>query len=66
VYEILYSVWIRVDKSLPWIELKGDYETREEARQAAQSVISRISLKLVNLSPKRKPVESLITVRTRS
>lgn len=62
----MYSIWVRIDETIPWIELKGDYETREEAKQAAERVISKIAIKLVKLSQKRKPVESLITVRARS
>jgi hypothetical protein len=62
----LYSVWIRIDKSLPWIELKGEYETKEEAKEAAKTTINDIHMKLVNLSPKRRRVENLITVRTRN
>jgi hypothetical protein len=62
----LYSIWVRIDETLPWFELKGDYGTREEAKQAAQRVTSKMAIKLVNLSQKRKPIESLITVRARS
>jgi hypothetical protein len=66
VLEILYSIWIRIDNTLPWIELKGEYETRKEARQAARIAISRIAVKLVNTTQKRKPTEALVAVRARS
>jgi hypothetical protein len=62
----LYSIWVRIDETLPWFELKGDYGTRKEAKQAAQRVTSKMAIKLANLSQKRKPIESLITVRARS
>jgi len=61
----LYSAWIRIDKTLPWIELKGEYETRRAARQAAQIAISRIAIKLVNVSHETKVIKALITVRAR-
>jgi len=61
----LYSIWIRIDKTLPWIELKGEYETRKEARQAAQITIGTIAVKLVNTTQKRESTEALVTVRTK-
>jgi hypothetical protein len=62
----LYSIWIRIDKTLPWIELQGEYEREKEARQAAQTAISRIAVKLVNVSQERKPTKALVTVRAKS
>jgi len=61
----LYSIWIRIDKTLPWIELKGEYETRKEARQAARITIGRIAVKLVNIPQERKHTEALVTVRAK-
>jgi hypothetical protein len=65
VREILYSIWIRIDETLPWIELKEEYETKEKAKQAAQMVMGRIAVRLVKLSKERKLAESLVTVRAR-
>jgi hypothetical protein len=59
----LYAVWIRIDETLPWIELKKEYTTRKEARQAAQYAIGRLAAKLVRISQEDKPLKVLATVR---
>jgi len=60
----LYAVWIRIDETLPWIELKKEYMTRKEARQAAaQYAIGRLATKLVRISQEDKPLKVLATVR---
>jgi hypothetical protein len=59
----LYTVWIKIDETLPWIELKREYATRREARHAAESVINRLDVKLVRLSQKVRPLRALATVR---
>jgi len=61
----LYSVWIKIDKTFPWIELKGEHETRRAAKQAAQIAIGRIAVRLVNMSQETKAINALITVRAR-
>jgi hypothetical protein len=63
--EALYSIWIKIDKTLPWIELKGEYETKNEARQAAQIAKSKIATKLVKIPQERRLIKDLITVRAR-
>lgn len=45
----VYAVWIRVDETLPWIEMKGTYETRTEARKAAESFLLNLAVKIVSL-----------------
>jgi len=59
----LYAVWIRIDETLPWIELKKEYATRKEARQATQHAIGRPAVKLVRISQEDKPLKVLATVR---
>ena len=60
----MYAVWIRIDETLPWIELKKEYATRKEARQAAaQYAIGRLAVKLVRISQEDKPLKVLATVR---
>jgi hypothetical protein len=59
----LYAVWIRIDETLPWIELKKEYATRKEARQAARYTIGRLAVKLVRISQEDKPLKVLATVR---
>ncbi|HUW48468.1 MAG TPA: hypothetical protein VMW36_06985 [Patescibacteria group bacterium] len=49
---------------MPWIELKKEYATRKEARQAAaQYATGRLAVKLVKISQKDKPLKVLATVR---
>ena len=59
----MYTVWIRIDETLPWIELKREYATRKEARQAAEYAIDRLDVKLVRVSQENKPLKTLATVR---
>jgi hypothetical protein len=59
----LYAVWIRIDETLPWIELKKEYATRKEARQAAQYAIGRMAVKLTRISQEEKSLKVLATVR---
>jgi hypothetical protein len=59
----LYAAWIRIDETLPWIELKKEYATRKEARQAAQYAIGRLAVKLVRISQEDKSLKVLATVR---
>jgi len=59
----LYTVWIRIDETLPWIELKKEYATRREARQAAQYVIGKMAVKLVRISQEDQLLKVLAPVR---
>jgi hypothetical protein len=59
----LYTIWVRIDETLPWIELKKEYTTRKEAKQAAQCTIDRLAVKLVRVSQESKPLKTLATVR---
>jgi hypothetical protein len=61
----LYSIWIKIDKAFPWIELKGEYETKMQARQAAKMTISRIAVKLVNMRLETNTMKALVTVRAK-
>jgi hypothetical protein len=58
----LYTVWIRIDETLPWIELKKEYATRREAREAAQCAINRLGVKLIKAS-EENPLKTLDTPR---
>jgi hypothetical protein len=58
-------VWVRIDETLPWVELKGEYATRREAKQAAQQLLNRPMLKIVNIPQEKKPLKALATVRIR-
>lgn len=60
----LYDVWIRVDETLPWIELKGSYQSRKEARKAAKDFFSSMQVKIVSIPERRKQIKTLATIRT--
>jgi ribosomal protein S11 len=61
----MYCVMVKIEESLPWIELKGEYATRTEARQAAQRVMQRIGMKIASIPDEKRPMKALVTVRTR-
>jgi len=50
----LNAVWIKIDESLPWIELKGTYETRTDAKKAAKKCIRRTQVKIVAIPENKK------------
>ncbi|MCJ7631202.1 hypothetical protein MUP77_02195 [Candidatus Bathyarchaeota archaeon] len=44
-----YAVWIRIDTTLPWIELQGRYSTKEEAKLAAKGFVDSIRTAVIRL-----------------
>lgn len=44
-----YAIWIKIDETLPWIELKGRYSTRKEAKLAAKGFVDSIRTAVVAL-----------------
>jgi hypothetical protein len=61
----LYTVLIRVDETLPWIELKGEYETRKEAQRAAAEAVEKIAVMVMNVPQERRPLKALAIMRAR-
>jgi len=59
----VYIVWVKIDDTLPKIELKGEYQTRKEAKKAAQQILSNIKFEIVNASIKRNSVKALATAK---
>jgi hypothetical protein len=59
----LYAVWIRVDETLPWIELKGVYQTRKEAREAAKEFLSKINVKIVKAEKERRQMKAVVAIK---
>jgi len=55
---------VKIEESLPWIELKGEYATRTEAREAAQRVMQRIGMKIASIPNEKRSMKALVTVRT--
>lgn len=52
-----YAVWIKIDETLPWIELKGIFKTKKEARKAAKEILDRVQLRIVEFPKKSTPKE---------
>ncbi len=50
----LYAVWVKLGETLPWIELEGEFETREEARKAAKEIFNNTDMKIVRISEKER------------
>jgi hypothetical protein len=59
----LYTALIRVDEKLPWIELKGEYETRKEARHAAEEAIRKIAVMVVNSPQEKRSLKALAVMK---
>ena len=53
----MQAIWIRIDETLPWIELKGTYETRRKAKEAATTCLSRTQIKIVTMPQETKNQE---------
>jgi len=58
----LFAVWIRIDETLPWIEVRGEYRTKSEAKEAAEQTVKGARIKIVNVSEK-KAMKALVTAR---
>jgi hypothetical protein len=59
----LYIVWIKVDETLPWIELKGEYETRREARKRAEECLISMKTKIMKIPEKKKLMKPMAYVK---
>ncbi|MEM3088879.1 MAG: hypothetical protein QXP20_07180 [Candidatus Bathyarchaeia archaeon] len=59
----MYIIWIKIDETLPKIELKGEYQTRKEAKRAAQQIIDGIKVEIINASQKRTAIKPLATAK---
>jgi hypothetical protein len=59
----LHTVWIKIDESLPWIELKGSYETRKDAKEAAKNYLHRTQVKIVAIPERTKELKAMAIIR---
>lgn len=60
----MFAVWIKIDETLPWVEIKGEYQTRSQAKREAEEILNGVGVKIVSISEKRKPMRALATART--
>jgi hypothetical protein len=51
----VYVVWVKIDETLPWIELKGTYQTMKAAKTAATEARSELRMKIVNAPSEGMP-----------
>jgi hypothetical protein len=63
VVESLHAIWIKIDESLPWIELKGTYDTRKDAKKAAKNCMHRTQVKIVAMPANRKQQKAIATAK---
>jgi hypothetical protein len=49
----MYSVWVKIDDSLPWIELREAFQTKTEAQEAMKEKLSKVRIRIVEVPPER-------------
>ena len=54
VVKQMYSAWIKLDESLPWIELEDAFQTKAEAQKAVEDVLSKAKVKISKLPKQEK------------
>jgi hypothetical protein len=59
----LYTIWVKIDETLPWIELKGEHQTREAAKKAIDEILNGIKIKIVKASENRESVKAMATAK---
>jgi hypothetical protein len=59
----LHAIWVRVDETLPWIELEGTYETRKDAKEAANNCLHRTRIRIVTIPKRGKQFKPIATTR---
>jgi hypothetical protein len=59
----MYSAWVKIDDSLPWIELKEAFQTKNEAQEAIKEKLSKVKIKIVEMPPRNNPIKASITVK---
>jgi hypothetical protein len=59
----LYSAWIKIDDSLPWIELEEAFRTKAEAQRAVKEILSKAKIKIAKLPKQEKQIKAKIKVK---
>jgi hypothetical protein len=60
----MYSAWVKIDDSLPWIELKEAFQTRTEAQEATKEKLSKSQNKDSGAAPAKEPNEGFDNGKT--
>ena len=45
-----YTAWIKIDDSLPWIELRETFQTKSEAQECTKEKLNAVKIKIVKMS----------------
>jgi len=56
----MYSAWIKLEDSLPWIELEEAFQTKAEAQKTVQKVLSKVKIRIAEL-----PKKAITTARAK-
>jgi len=56
---------VKIDDTLPWIELKKNYQTRKEAKQAAEDFLKSMQMKVVAMPEKALTIKQRTSVKSR-
>ena len=59
----MYAIWVKIDEALPWIELSGTYQTKEEAKRMAKALLKKIRFKVVMVEKERRQMKAVVTVK---
>lgn len=59
----MYSAWIKLDDSLPWIELEEAFQTKAEAQKAVQEVLSKAKIRISKLPKQEEKGKATIRAR---
>ncbi len=59
----MYSAWIKIDDSLPWIELEGAFQTKAGAIEALKEKRSKVKVKIVKMSKLEKHLKASVIMR---
>lgn len=61
----MYVAAIKIDEALPWIELKGEYKTKKEARKAVREFLENVEIKIFEIPEKKSAIKAVASVRAR-
>jgi hypothetical protein len=59
----MYSACIKIDDSLPWIELEEAFQTKAEAQKAVKEILSKAKIKISKLPQQEKEIKAVVRVR---
>ena len=60
----MYTAWIKLEEQLPWFELKGTYETRREAKEAAERLLDDVQVKIVTITEKPRQIKTVAMIKS--